>query len=97
MKKVTQATLMALALTLSAGTIAHVTPAQAQVSVQFDAGNVAFGFSDGYWDRNRAWHPWPTQRARLNWQAQNRAHYYARRHDRSPGWGWRDSDRWWGH
>jgi hypothetical protein len=97
-KKLTQAAVAAFILALSAGTIAHVTPAQAAgVSVQFDAGNVAFGYSDGYWDRSKAWHPWPNSKVRSSWQAQNRAHYTARRHDRSPGWGWRDSNQYWNH
>ena len=53
-KKFTQALVAAFVLALSAGTIAHVTPAKAaNVAVQFDAGNVAFGFSDGYWDRGQ--------------------------------------------
>ena len=51
MNKLTQAALVAFALSLSAGTVVHVTPAQADVAVTFDTGSVAFGYSDGYWDR----------------------------------------------
>lgn len=93
-KRGLQAALIAAAL--AAGTLPLSTTAQAaDVSVQFNAGNVAFGFTDGYWDRARVWHPWPSRQARVNWQARNRAHYYARRHDQSPGWGWNDSNRYW--
>lgn len=96
MKRGLQAILIATALSASA--LAPMPAARAaDVSVQFNAGNVAFGFTDGYWDRAKVWHPWPSQKARINWRAANRAHYYARRHDHSPGWGWRDSDRYWEH
>ena len=95
MKRGLQAILIAASLAASA---LSLSPARAaDVSVQFNAGNVAFGFTDGYWDRARVWHPWPSRQARLNWQARNRAHYYAVRHDHAPGWGWHDSDRYWEH
>jgi hypothetical protein len=97
MNKLTQAALVALAVTFSAGTVAHVVPAKAEVAVTFDSGNVAFGYSDGYWDRGHAWHPWPTDTARTDWQAHNAPHYYDRHHDGDPNGGWRDTDHWWGH
>jgi hypothetical protein len=96
MNKLTQAALVAVAIAFSAGTMTHVAPAQAaDVSVQFDAGNVAFGYSDGYWDRAHAWHPWPNEAARTDWQSRNRAHYFEQRHDQVAGAGWRDTDHWW--
>lgn len=96
MKRGLQAILIATALSASA--LAPMPAAQAaDVSVQFNAGNVAFGFTDGYWDRAKVWHPWPNRQARLDWRAHNRAHYYARRHDHAAGWGWNDSNRYWEH
>lgn len=96
MRKLTLAAVAAFSLALSAGATMHATPAKAAgVSVQFDAGSVAFGLSDGYWDRDRNWHAWPNQSARNNWRARNKSHYTPHRHDRSPGWGWNDNKRWW--
>lgn len=89
---------IAIAATLSAGGLSAASPARAaDVSVQFNSGNVAFGFTDGYWDRDKAWHPWPNTAARTDWRTHNKAHYSARRHDRSPGWGWNDDNRYWEH
>lgn len=51
----TQAALVAALL--AAGSLTPLaTTAHAAVSVQFDSGNVAFGYSDGYWDRSHQWH-----------------------------------------
>jgi hypothetical protein len=96
MKQGLQAALIAAALSAGALPLTHVAQA-ANRSVQFDRGNVAFGLTDGYWDRDRTWHPWPNSAARNDWRSHNRAHYIARRHDRAPGWGWSDSNRYWEH
>ncbi|HEY3917875.1 MAG TPA: hypothetical protein VGL83_08770 [Stellaceae bacterium] len=96
MKRGLQAVLIAAAL--SAGALAPLPIAQAaDVSVQFNAGNVAFGYSDGYWDRAHAWHPWPNTAARTSWRKANTGHYYSRAHTRYKGAGWRDSDHYWEH
>ena len=84
-----------VAALLAAGTLGATAPAHAAVSVQFDAGNVAFGYSDGYWDRGHQWHRWPSAAARNNWREHNRGHYYSRAHTRDHGGGWRDNDHWW--
>ena len=97
MNKLTQAVLVAFALSLSAGTMAHVTPAQAAVGVTFDTGSVAFGYSDGYWDRGHAWHAWPNASAARDYRSHNKEHYYNQRHDKAPAKGWRETDHWWGH
>ena len=85
-----------IAALLAAGAVAPLAPAHAAVSVQFDAGNVAFGYSDGYWDRGHQWHRWPTTVARNDWRTHNRGHYYGHVHNRDRAGGWRDNDRWWG-
>jgi hypothetical protein len=69
----------------------------ADVSVNFNAGDVAFGFTDGYWDRNHAWHAWPNTKARDQWRSGNAAHYHAKSHAQYKGSGWSDSDRYWEH
>ena len=55
--------------------------AMAQGSVSFRIGDVAFAYSDGYYDRSRRWHSW-TSRER-NWYRNNYRNYYYRsmRHD----------------
>lgn len=96
MKRGLQAALVAAAL--SAGALPLTTAARAaDVSVSFDAGNVAFGFTDGYWDRDHAWHPWPNAAARNDWRAHNKAHYYSHAHTHYKSAGWRDSDHYWEH
>lgn len=96
MKRGLQAALIATAI--SAGALAPLGIAQAaDVSVQFDAGNVAFGYSDGYWDRDHRWHRWPNAAARNSWQGENKGHYYAHSHTRYKAAGWHDSDHYWEH
>jgi hypothetical protein len=86
-----------VAALLAAGSLTPMVAAHAAVSVQFDAGNVAFGYSDGYWDRSHQWHRWPSTAARTSWSKQNKAHYYSHAHTRDKGAGWRANDQWWGH
>jgi hypothetical protein len=91
----TQAALVAALLAASA--LTPMTAAHAAVTVQFDAGNVAFGYSDGYWDRSKQWHRWPSTAARTDWRAHNRTHYSSQAHTHANGWGWNDSNHWWEH
>jgi len=91
----TQAALVAAIL--AAATLTPITRAHAAVSVQFDAGSVAFGYSDGYWDRDHHWHRWPSAAERNGWREHNRGHYYTHAHTHDRGAGWRDNDHWWGH
>jgi hypothetical protein len=90
----TQAALVAALL--AAGSLTPLAPAHAAVAIQFDSGNVAFGYSDGYWDRAHHWHRWPNTAARNDWHAHNHAHYYTHNHTHDRGAGWR-SDHWWDH
>ncbi|HEX4195408.1 MAG TPA: hypothetical protein VHY80_20035 [Stellaceae bacterium] len=87
-----------VAALLAAGALAPVaaTPAHA-ASVQFNSGNVAFGYSDGYWDRSHQWHRWPNTAARTDWRKTNKEHYYTHAHTHDKGGGWHDSDHWWEH
>jgi hypothetical protein len=85
-----------VAALLAAGALTAPAPSHAATVVHFDAGSVAFGYSDGYWDRAKQWHRWPSARARSEWRERNREHYYSRAHTHTNGWGWRD-DHWWEH
>lgn len=93
MKRTIQAVLVAVAL--AAPAFAPLA-ARADVSVTFDAGSVAYGYKDGYWDRTHAWHPWPNAQAEADWRAHNAAHFWDHRHDADKDAGWR-GDNWWAH
>lgn len=92
MKTLLTSALVVLALTGAAATVS--TPSVAASSVTFDFGNVAFGYSDGYWDRNQRWHAWRNQAESRAYRAKYSSHYYGHRHDRGQRKGWRN-DRWW--
>jgi hypothetical protein len=76
-------------------------PARADnVTVGVVPGGIAFGYSDGYWDRERHWHDWRDHQEAERFRAADRAHYYERRHDADEhdrDHGWRDNDRYWEH
>ncbi|HUN50199.1 MAG TPA: hypothetical protein VMU42_03755 [Candidatus Sulfotelmatobacter sp.] len=87
-----------LVLALAGGSLGPISPAMADnVTVAVGGGGIAFGYSDGYWDRDHHWHKWHNRAEAAKWRAANRDHYYAWKHDRDKGDGWRDSDRWWEH
>lgn len=67
----------------------------ADVSVGVGPGGIAFGFNDGYWDRNHAWHAWRNHEEMEHWRAENHEHFYAYNHDHDHDHGWRESDRYW--
>jgi len=69
--------------------------AQAGTHVVFDFGNVAFGYSDGYWDRDHRWHRWHHYRDWERYRRDYREHSYYRRHDHYRDHGWREHDRYW--
>jgi hypothetical protein len=66
------------------------------VTVAVSPGGVAFGYSDGYWDRDHHWHAWRNHEEAARFQAENRAHYYNYKHDRDKDHGWHN-DRYWDH
>ena len=91
MKRTVRAVLIAVAL--AAPAFAPIANA-ADVSVTFNPGVVAFGYQDGYWDRDHHWHTWPNAAAASDWRTHNASHYYAYRHDRDRDMGWRN-EHWW--
>jgi hypothetical protein len=71
-------------------------PAMADnVAVGVSPGGIAFGYNDGYWDRDRNWHGWKNHEEAEHFRAENREHYFDRKHDDEKDKGWRDSDRYW--
>jgi len=86
----------AVALGLFGGVVAVSQPATADnVSVAIGAGGgIAFGYSDGYWDRSHNWHAWRNAEEAAAWRRENAAHYYDWHHDRDRSMGWHE-ERWW--
>jgi hypothetical protein len=95
MKWTIQATLVAAATALAVPAFSPVA-ARADVTVTFDNGTVAYGYQDGYWDREHAWHTWPNDEAARAFREREAEHYYDRRHDADRDMGWR-GDAWWDH
>jgi hypothetical protein len=58
------------------------------VHVTFDPGNVAYGYTDGYWTRDHHWHTWEKPEYVEIYRKHPGAHYYAYRHDRDRDMGW---------
>jgi hypothetical protein len=63
--------------------------ARAGTSVFVDLGGIAFGYEDGYWDRDHRWHEWERREDWDRYRREYREHAYAWRHDHD-GDGWRD-------
>jgi len=97
MRKLIQGSLIAFAL-VTAPLIASG-PAFAAVDFSISLGNAAFGYSDGYWDRDHHWHTWRNKDEQRYFQTHYGDHYVGERHDRDRNdrdQGWR-SERWWEH
>ncbi len=88
-------TIALLSAALLGGSVGASRPAQAAVDVAIGGGGIAFGYTDGYWDREHHWHRWHSRHEAEQWRAANADHYYAVRHDRDREHkGWRE-ERWW--
>jgi hypothetical protein len=59
-------------------------------SVRFEVGNVAIGYSDGYWDREHHWHGWEKAEHRDAYRAARNAEYHDWQHDRDKDMGWHE-------
>ena len=62
-------------------------------SFSFNTGDVAFAYSDGYWDHNRRWHRWANAREAREYRARYGHNYWHRKHIHERNRGWRDRDR----
>jgi hypothetical protein len=70
-------------IAITGATLAVCAPAHTAVGVTFDFGNVALGYSDGYYDCDHHWHRWA-----------HRGDSYRRRLDHGDNHhGWRHDDR----
>ena len=95
MRHIIKGTLIVLAL--SGIPMIASAPAQAAVDFSVTLGNSAFGYSDGYWDRDRRFHRWRNRDEAEYFRNTYGQHYYAYRHDRDRrdrDKGWRN-ERWW--
>ena len=75
---------LALALSGALATIAHAD------SINFRIGEVAIGYSDGYWDRDHRWHEWRREEDRRAYRAAKEAEYHEWKHDRYKDMGWHE-------
>jgi hypothetical protein len=92
MKLLISGTLLAFALVTAP--VITSPPAAAAVDFSISLGNAAFGFSDGYWDRDHQWHTWRSRDEQRYFQSHYGEHYVNARHDRDRDQGWRN-ERWW--
>ncbi len=88
--------LLALALAGGSFTAGHSALADNVTVAVGPTGGIAFGYSDGYWDRDHHWHAWRNAQEAATWRDANRDHYYEWRHDRDASMGWHE-EHWWEH
>ena len=62
-----------------------------RAALTFNFGNVAFAFSDGYWDSSHRWHTWRNQSEMRRYRASQDNHFNNVRHTRAPNRGWQDN------
>lgn len=93
-KLILAAALFGAFATVSVGSSLPVVAADT-FSFRFNTGDVAFAYSDGYWDKNRRWHKWRNAREAREYRNRYAHNYYNHRHDRDRrNMGWRgDQDR----
>jgi hypothetical protein len=69
------AVVLVLGVTLTGGPMANA------ARVTFDIGNVAVGYSDGYYDNAHSWHPWAHAADARHYRAAHKDMYHTWRHD----------------
>ena len=76
---------------ISALTFSNLAPASAADSFafSFNTGDVAFAYTDGYWDQSRQWHGWSNDRERREYRNHYGNNYKHMRHSRYKHQGWR--------
>ena len=84
MHKILTAAALAFAITGVTAGIAYAD------SITFNAGNVAIGYNDGYWDRSHQWHAWELAEHRDAYRAARNAEYQEWKHDRDRDMGWHE-------
>jgi hypothetical protein len=96
-RRTINAALVAAAVAICSVAAIMPSATRAEVSISIDPGVIAFGYSDGYWDRDHHWHRWHNRQDARWYRAHYGEHYYNRRHDRDHDAGWREHERWWDH
>lgn len=91
MHKFTLAATLAATLACSSfsTTFAVVSQAAAADAFSFNTGDVAFAYSDGYWDRSHQWHAWHNARESREYKARYAHNYNNSRHTKAKNQGWR--------
>jgi len=84
MRTIVKSSVLAIALAAGVGGIAYAD------SITFSTGNVAIGYSDGYWDRAHQWHAWQREEDRRAYRAAKEAEYHEWKHDRDRDMGWHE-------
>jgi len=84
MHKSLKAAVLVLAISGAATGVAYAD------SITFNAGNVAIGYNDGYWDRSHQWHAWEKAEHRDVYRAAKGAEYHEWKHDRDKDMGWHE-------
>jgi len=83
-----------IAGTLAGAAVLGASPAPARdhvaVGISFDDGVVAFGYRDGYWDRDHHWHRWRRNNDWRFYREHHPDHYFGRPHNHYKNHGWRD-------
>ncbi len=98
MSQISKGAFLALALSGSVAAVGLATNSAQADSAVISIGpgpGIAYGYNDGYWDRDHKWHDWRDREEAEKWRAENRDHFYAWNHDRDRDMGWRESDHWW--
>lgn len=76
----TQLKRLPFALFLAGTTLIGATVANA-ASVTFDIGNVAVGYTDGYYDNDHHWHRWAHRADATRFRRAHKDQYHGYRHD----------------
>lgn len=71
----------AFAAFIATGVLGSAVAANAAVGIQFDIGNVAIGYTDGYYDHDHHWHRWAHHADMDRWRHEHSGDYHAWRHD----------------
>jgi hypothetical protein len=78
-----------IVLGLTGAAVVTAPPASAAfLRISLNLGDVAFGYQEGYWDRNHRWHNWRNEREAARYRASSGNHYNDWKHDRDPDKGW---------
>ena len=80
----------ALAIALAGSTVLGMGTAFAvDAVITFDPGTVQYGYTDGYWTRDRVWHEWSDPKYIEVYRSHPGADYREWKHDRDPDMGWK--------